>query len=314
MRFLVALGLGMLLAGCSNRAAPACTHTWADISVQDRAAAPACDCRGPAGTDQLCTPGPADGHFFDVTVDVTDAVTLTDAGTDCCSAPDPCGLAHNGACDCDGLFAWDDWDCFLAPVDTYLTDGNLFGDTDAGSCCTIWDPCEWANDGVCDCGGQYEWDDHDCSGVVLLDAVSLLDGDAYSDCCSPSDPCDWANDYICDCGGQFEWDNNDCTGYSDADVYFFDIYYGGDAVNCCTLANLCDWANDGYCDCGGQFEWDKHDCMNITDAIVFLDDVIYSDADDCCTEENPCDWADDGYCDCEGKFAWDNHDCVDPDQ
>ena len=274
MRFLLVLGIGVLLAGCSSKPGPACPHTGTDTSVQDRTATPVCDCSGPASTDQLCTPGPADSHLLDVAVEVTtvdhqpapldvpDAITLTDAESDCCSAPDPCHLSHNGTCDCGGNYTWDDWDCFLAPADTYLVDGYAVGETDGGSCCSIWDPCDWANDGICDCGGEYDWDDDDCNGVVIITVDAWLDGETYSECCTSSDPCDWADDGYCDCGGVFEWDKHDCTGSGEEDIYFIMDIYSADAEGCCTESDPCDWADDDYCDCDGEFEWDKHDCTD----------------------------------------------------
>ena len=38
-------------------------------------------------------------------------------------------------------------------------------DTSAGSCCEADDPCDWANDGFCDCNGDFAWDDADCGGT-----------------------------------------------------------------------------------------------------------------------------------------------------
>lgn len=35
---------------------------------------------------------------------------------------------------------------------------------DGGSCCADGDPCDWANDGFCDCGGSFDWDAADCAG------------------------------------------------------------------------------------------------------------------------------------------------------
>jgi len=32
-----------------------------------------------------------------------------------------------------------------------------------GNCCSASDPCDWANDGFCDCNNDYGWDDVDCS-------------------------------------------------------------------------------------------------------------------------------------------------------
>ncbi len=37
-------------------------------------------------------------------------------------------------------------------------------DGSSGSCCAADDPCDWANDGFCDCSGSFSWDAADCSG------------------------------------------------------------------------------------------------------------------------------------------------------
>jgi hypothetical protein len=63
---------------------------------------------------------------------------------------------------------------------------------DPGECCSNSNPCQWDNDGVCDCPGQ-SWDESDCSG----------------DCCTSSNPCGLSNDSICQCNGQ-PWDDFDC--------------------------------------------------------------------------------------------------------
>ena len=95
-------------------------------------------------------------------------------------------------------------DCLDTHVDSlnqFCTENDPSSSEDPGysDCCSPTDPCDYANDGVCDCPGE-AWDSSDCSG----------DSDpGYSDCCSPTDPCNFANDGYCDCPGE-SWDSNDC--------------------------------------------------------------------------------------------------------
>lgn len=224
----------------------------------------------------------------------------------CCSAGDPCGLADDNECHCDGDFAWDDSDCSaepgphscnwindgvcdepdLCPVGTDTSDC----DDDEVDCCAADDPCDWGGDGVCHCDGDYDWDATDCA--VDNDSCryardNVCDEPQYCDygtdttdceleleCCVAGDPCDWDDDDYCDCGGEFTWDDSDCGGGT-----------GDDA---------CRWALDEVCD-------EPHDCAYGTDS---------SDcAGACCSASDPCGWADDQVCDCDGAFAWDAVDC-----
>ena len=226
-------------------------------------------------------------------------------------------------------------DCEEAPdcveaVDTRYDAGDSilqlvydgFGGSD--SCCSTGDPCDWANDGVCDCGGTYGWDANDCASEPLTCAwtndgecdepdlcpvgTDTADCSGVVDCCSAGDPCDWANDSICDCSGAYAWDADDCAADGgDSCVWAFDgvcdepefCDYGTDTtdcssgVDCCTAANLCDYAGDGYCDCGGAFAWDDADCGGSTPG-------------------NTCTYAYDGICDeptfCD--YGTDTSDCA----
>lgn len=203
------------------------------------------------------------------------------------------------------------------------------------NCCSPSDPCGWAADGICDCEGEYPWDEADC-GVVV-------------DCCTEDNPCIWAEDGICDCGGTTSWDTADCAtidcctdenlcnwsgdGICDCNAAFAwdDVDCEG-YVDCCTEDNLCNWAEDSYCDCGGTTSWDTVDCSApqldccaadnpcnwAEDGICDCDGATAWDTadcqgeaqDDCCSETNPCDWADDGICDCGGTASWDANDCA----
>lgn len=110
------------------------------------------------------------------------------------------------------------------------------------SCCAAVDYCAWANDGVCDCEGEFDWDASDCGGVLPGGGVEPAGVEV---CCAEEDPCGWAGDGACDCGGAFEWDGFDCAGAGEG---------------CCADEDPCGWADDGACDCGGSYPWDAADC------------------------------------------------------
>ena len=89
----------------------------------------------------------------------------------CCADGDPCGLAGNGACDCAGAFSWDMVECGAClaqgdpdcPVNSCP---NGCTPPDPGNfCCGDANPCNWAEDGYCDCGGA-PWDTVDCASCT----------------------------------------------------------------------------------------------------------------------------------------------------
>jgi len=41
---------------------------------------------------------------------------------------------------------------------------SFFDYNDGEDCCKYSNPCNWDNDGECDCGGEYDWDWDDCAG------------------------------------------------------------------------------------------------------------------------------------------------------
>lgn len=73
----------------------------------------------------------------------------------------------------------------LAEGSVFADAGSEDTDADAGAepcpgyqgfdveCCTMDDPCGWADDGFCDCDGACPWDEADCA-----------DADAPNDPCS----------------------------------------------------------------------------------------------------------------------------------
>jgi hypothetical protein len=78
----------------------------------------------------------------------------------------PCPfLTGNGVCDCGDNCSWDTGDC--TGTDTGSDTGTdtaayCAGYTGTDDCCTDADPCGYAGDGYCDCGGYCAWDATDC--------------------------------------------------------------------------------------------------------------------------------------------------------
>ncbi|MBN1947694.1 MAG: hypothetical protein JW797_18660 [Bradymonadales bacterium] len=170
----------------------------------------------------------------------------------CCQTHNPCNLANNSQCDCDGLCGWDGSDC------SGSTDAFCPGYTGSDTCCRESDPCWLSYDYYCDCDGACSWDSYDCGGGSS--------GGEYcpgytgtSSCCQVHDPCNYANDDWCDCDGACSWDTNDCSGQSDPEEGEFCPGYTGTS-SCCQVHDPCAWANDNYCDCSGTCSWDSYDC------------------------------------------------------
>jgi len=147
--------------------------------------------------------------------------------------------------------------------------------TDA-ACCADGDPCGKAQDGVCDCGGFYDWDVQDCHACLECEmATTCVGGCAVPEgdsCCAPGDPCHLANDDVCNCGGLEDWDEADCTSCisSDPDCASVNTCPNGCTTvqqagfQCCGSTDTCGFANDGWCDCGGTTPWDYADCTHCT--------------------------------------------------
>lgn len=87
-------------------------------------------------------------------------------------------------------------------------------DVENQDCCQVSDPCAWACNGRCDCGGAKAWDGCDCVGQEGEgEGEEGEEAEAEGEgppCCTPGDPCDWACDGLCQCGGDFSWDDCDC--------------------------------------------------------------------------------------------------------
>ena len=107
-----------------------------------------------------------------------------------CSTPSQCG---NGTCDASETEASCPADC------TTSTEACGSGST---TCCFTNDPCNWAGDSYCDCGGGCTWDAADCSGGGTCDGST-------DPCCAEDDPCELADYFSCDCP-DCDWDAWDC--------------------------------------------------------------------------------------------------------
>jgi hypothetical protein len=142
----------------------------------------------------------------------------------CCGTDDVCGLEHNWSCDCGGEPDWEEHDC--GGNGGGMGGGNgggMGGENGMGECCTDDDSCNWANDGICDCNAQMDWDEADCGY------------DSY--CCEPWDPCGLAYNGYCECNGQ-SWEQYDCGYYG---------YGGGSSVG----GSFSGYATGGYSSVGG---------------------------------------------------------------
>ncbi len=62
--------------------------------------------------------------------------------------------------DCWELYFGEDYGD-IEPDDSDLCEQE-FSDLSDCNCCTAGNPCDWEDDGFCDCDGDYSWDDADC--------------------------------------------------------------------------------------------------------------------------------------------------------
>lgn len=135
----------------------------------------------------------------------------------CCADGDPCGLAANGLCDCDGFYPWDAQECSGCESCTGATTcpGGCTPPDDA--CCDPTNPCGLGDDGICQCAGTQAWDSVDCAQCSSADPdcvpIDTCPGGCTPNtgaCCSDGDPCGWSGDGSCDCDG-IAWDFLDCS-------------------------------------------------------------------------------------------------------
>jgi hypothetical protein len=90
-------------------------------------------------------------------------------------------------------------------TDTDTQFSECYGYEGDDPCCFEHNPCEWEENGVCDCDGACEeWDWFDCDD-------SPCEGYTGDDpCCLNNNPCDLALDDVCDCESTCAWDAVDC--------------------------------------------------------------------------------------------------------
>lgn len=265
-----------------------CNNTWDEICVNEIEEFGCGNCNGGGG----CGNGSCED------------------GEDCGSCPQDCGQCGSGDC-CqpqDGPGCGDAWvqDCVCAD-DAYCCNNQWdqmcvdevesfgCGQCDGGSekcpgyngssvCCMVDDPCDWEDDGICDCDGTCSWNEADCGGGGGCGDGNCGDGEHCGNC--PED--------CGQCGGGDCCEPQDGPGCGDAAVQ--DCVCAEDAY-CCNTAwdNIC--VNEvaefgcGQCDGGGAV------CPG------------YGGWSECCETDDPCGWAADGICDCEGTCAWDGPDC-----
>src|SRR5690606_1786704 len=163
--------------------------------------------------------GESDYTNNEVLVDVTIGADTCPGGCRgydpaCCNEGDSCGYANDGSCDCLGIFTWDAADCgncLDCPAESSCPGGCT---ANTGPDCTDENPGNLHQNGVCDCGGAFAWDAHDCARCVSNDPecppIDTCPGGCASgnnspeECCAgPDDACGFANDGWCDCGGAF---------------------------------------------------------------------------------------------------------------
>lgn len=144
-------------------------------------------------------------------------------------------------------------------------------------CCKPDDPCGWAQNGSCDCGNLFGWDDAACSQCVATSPLCLVESSCVAGCspntgpcCAEGDPCGLANNFSCDCEGAFGWDDADCGSCQNPEppcpvnTCPNGCTASGFSPECCVEGNPCGWDTDGFCDCGGDFAWDAVDCSHCT--------------------------------------------------
>jgi len=126
-----------------------------------------------------------------------------------------CEILHDccqGDTECEGFVnALTEPECLelLQGYASECLDGGSDGGGGSAGCCQPSDPCDWADDGVCDCPNE-AWDFMDCHGGAEGESEAEAEAEAEGEgCCEPEDPCEWADDGWCDCPEQ-DWDANDC--------------------------------------------------------------------------------------------------------
>lgn len=239
-----------------------------------------------------CSGGCVTGAYNDICygdqlcVCANDSFSLTDC-TDICAgqgAYDHCGYStviHMDKCFCEGDADGDD--------PSGVCEG--FTGTDIQGCCKNNDPCDYGDDGFCDCDTFCDWDRTDC-----LDDIPCPGYTGSNDlCCNLGNWCSYDNDGTCDCGGTCDWEVGDCGGNQG------EVCPGYEGLDpCCYTDDPCEKAGDGACACDGACGWDSVDC-------TFCDG--YTGSSNCCKPSDPCGYKRNNICDCDDTCSWDDRDC-----
>lgn len=90
---------------------------------------------------------------------------------ECCNADNSCNWDYNGTCDCNGEYSWDYYACYYGGWGGGGGEGTGGAPWGGGGdkCCNPQDPCDWSNDGICDCGAEFIWDVMDCQSPPMGD-------------------------------------------------------------------------------------------------------------------------------------------------
>lgn len=120
-------------------------------------------------TEKLCAKGCEQsircGDETDADACQTDCETeLAESSRDCRKALDEfLACSDDGTCGESADDEESETRCLSEAVAVFVDCPELIElGTDPDACCGPADECDWANDGICDCDGDYEWDAADC--------------------------------------------------------------------------------------------------------------------------------------------------------
>ena len=277
--------------GSSNCCKPDNSCDWDNDNI--------CDCNGTCAWDGADCGGDGCGDG-DCGVDEDCAICPEDCGScgagDCCQEQDGpgCGDVAIQACVCakDSYCCDTKWDgiCVEEVVDFSCgtcegAAGYCPGYDGGNSCCKTDNPCDWNDDGFCDCDSTCTWDSVDCGGGAQC-------GDGQ---CEGDENCGNCAEDCGNCGGGGDCcEEQDGPGCGDAGIQ---------ACVCAEDAYCCNTKWDGIC----VTEVEEFDCGNCGGASENCPG--YTGQSDCCKISDPCGWAEDDLCDCDGTCDWDASDC-----
>jgi hypothetical protein len=196
---------------------------------------------------------------------------------DCCAANGTPGCldAAIAACVCadDAFCCETEWDDVCVDEVSDLGCGQCGGGSDfcpgytgSSSCCKTGNPCDWANDNICDCNGSCAWDGGDCGGGEPCgDGICAVD----EDCATCPDDCGW-------CGGDGDCCADNGTPGCDNpavescvcadDAYCCETKWDGicagevESMGCGSCNGTGPECGDGSCDAGEDCQVCPEDC------------------------------------------------------